>query len=134
MDVCTEWTAAPPVIPPSPPSLSLSPLPSWMLLCPNFWFDPNTYALINQGQSISLTPREARLLAILLSAPGCYHSSEALARRLRKRGAPPITSHSIAQTIYGLRQKLSENEDALTLLRSRREVGYAIFPHTPLSR
>ena len=110
------------------PSILVIPHPSWILLRHNLWFDPNFCALIDhQGQSILLTPRQARLLAILLTAPATFHPTYMLARRLSQRGKPKITPHSVHQTISGLHHKL-KCVNAGSLLHNRPQVGYAIVP------
>jgi DNA-binding response OmpR family regulator len=102
--------------------------PSRIFLRPNLWLDVNTYTILNGGSPIPLTPREARLLIVLLKAPQRFHSAGSLASLLNQRGRPRITEHSIQQTVHTLRQKLGESRDCVTLLVNRRGFGYGLFP------
>lgn len=93
------------------------------------WFDSMACELLRDGQYVTLTGREGALLATLLQAPHIYLSTAELARRLTRPDAPyPVEEHSIEQTITGLRRKLGEPTRHPQLLRSRRGVGYGIFP------
>lgn len=103
----------------------------------DLWFDAATATIFRQEQAVPLTARETAVLTLLLTLPGRFHGARTLARLLQKQHAFPITSHSIEQTIYGLRRKLGESGQEPRLLRSRRGLGYGLFmpigPATPNS-
>jgi DNA-binding response OmpR family regulator len=85
--------------------------------------------LMRDGESIDLTAREIKLLAILLEKPGYYVSTEVLARQLMTVAGYDTShdpAHCVAQTMTTLRFKLDEKPYHPAILRNRRGVGYAI--------
>lgn len=106
------------------------PFPVRIMLRSDLWFDPALATLQRQGTTILLTAREAAVLKVLLQTPRGWHSAHDLAGRLQRRWAQ-INAHSIEQTITGLRHKLGESGKHPTILLSRYDLGYGIFPQDP---
>lgn len=101
----------------------------------DLYFEPGACELVRLGRRIALTAREARLLGTLLRCPRTFLSAAELARRITPPGAYPIEPHSIEQTISGLRRKFGATARTSAVLRTRRCVGYGLFPqsHQPAS-
>lgn len=99
-------------------------------LQPNLWLDRRIHTIIRDSRQIALTVREYRMLDLLLQAPGRYHEAGWLANQLTRPGGVPIDQHSVEQTICALRHKLGETGQSPRLLRTRRGIGYGIFPRS----
>lgn len=93
----------------------------------NLWFDAATATILRAGESYPLTAREWGLLTLLLTQPNRFQSADILAHLLKRRHAPPLSAHSIEQTICTLRKKLGEDGQSPGLLRNRRGLGYGLF-------
>lgn len=90
--------------------------------------DSHSVANLNTGCANPLTAQEVRLLSALLQAPRRYFRTPDLASRLTRPGMMPVSSHSVEQTVSELRQKLGESGRESSIIRSRRGLGYGIFP------
>ena len=81
-----------------------------------------------QKTEFLLTAREVELLILFIKAPGRYHNTSELARKIAKTDLSyAISEHSIEQTICGLRRKLGEDGKNPRFLICRRGIGYGLF-------
>ena len=96
----------------------------------DLYFEPAACEVVRLGRRIALTAREAHLLRELLHCPRTFLSATELARRITPPGAYPIEPHSIEQTVSGLRRKFGATARTSAVLRTRRCVGYGLFPQS----
>lgn len=108
-------------VPPFPPK-------NLKILLRNLSFDADRCVVMRGSKAIDLTARENALLIEMLKMPHRYISARTLARRLAPTSAYPIEEHSIQQSISTLRRKLGEDGNTQQLLRTKRGLGYGIFP------
>ncbi|SKB04406.1 MtrAB system response regulator MtrA [Aeromicrobium choanae] len=93
--------------------------------------DPQAHTVTRDGRPVSLTPLEFDLLACLISAPEQVFSREALLEKVWGYHHPGDTK-LVNVHMTRLRQKIEDDADNPSVIRTVRGVGYqAIDPATP---
>lgn len=96
----------------------------------SLWLDLEAGTLITPRKLILLSHREIETLKILVDAmrrTRGYVSAEAIALQLVSSEVVD-PAHSIQETISMIRRKMGERPHAPRILRSRRNLGYRLFP------
>lgn len=96
----------------------------------SLWLDLEAGMLITPRKVILLSHREIEMLKILVDAmrrTRGYVSADAIARQLVSSEVVD-PAHSIQETISVIRRKMGERPHAPRILRSRRNLGYRLFP------
>jgi two-component system response regulator QseB len=86
--------------------------------------DPATHRVTQQGNDVSLSPREFALLELLLERPGAILSRAQIEERLYGWGEE-VESNAVEVHIHGLRRKLGAQ-----FILTVRGVGYRVRPRT----
>jgi two-component system, OmpR family, response regulator QseB len=88
----------------------------------NVTLDPATHRVTQDGQDVSLSPREFALLQLLLERPGTILSRAQIEERLYGWGEE-VESNAVEVHIHGLRRKLGT-----PFILTVRGVGYRVRP------
>jgi two-component system, OmpR family, response regulator QseB len=84
--------------------------------------DPATHAVLRDGRTVDLSPKEFALLQLLLERPGTIHSRAQIEERLYGWGEE-VESNAVEVHIHGLRRKLGAD-----FILNVRGVGYRVRP------
>jgi len=101
--------------------------------------DRTKHQVLKNGQEIVLAPKEFSLLELLMSNPGQIHSGESLLRELWA-STTGVTIEAVRTSVKRLRQKLSADDNSITVIETVAKLGYRIncttdpIPFRPIPR
>lgn len=91
-----------------------------------FYFDKNM--MTYQGKEVSVNGKSAQCLKILIESEGRITSQEEILERCWSDGNTVVTYLSVRQTLFKLRQKISELGLDSAILTTVRGKGYVLLP------
>jgi DNA-binding winged helix-turn-helix (wHTH) protein len=106
----------------SPPTVTIVLAPSTGALS----LDPSTHEVRIQGQLVALTPKEYRLLALLLRRASAVVGHEEIAAEVWPELVGVVTEESIAQVVARLRRKVEANPANPRYVLTVRGFGYRL--------
>jgi DNA-binding winged helix-turn-helix (wHTH) protein len=106
----------------SPPTVTIVLAPSTGALS----LDPSTHEVRIQGQLVALTPKEYRLLALLLRRASAVVGHEEIAAEVWPELGGVVTEESIAQVVARLRRKVEANPANPRYVLTVRGFGYRL--------
>jgi DNA-binding winged helix-turn-helix (wHTH) protein len=106
----------------SPPTVTIILTPDSGALS----LDPSTHEVRSQGQSVALTPKEYRLLALLFRRAGAVVGHEEIAAEVWPELGGVVTEESIAQVVARLRRKVEADPANPRYVLTVRGFGYRL--------